>query len=107
TETTTLITIHKEGIFKGAEILVTSFTHAKGEVNIQIANLTQEAKTLLEQNAHHLKQALDEKGITVHMLVATTAPYKETSIGDTAATPFYRDSEERGQKERREGEKEQ
>lgn len=95
--TTAVLTIHKEGLFQGAEISITSFAHARGEVNIQVANLTQEAKSLLDQNTHLLKQALDEKGVIVHMLVTTTAPNNQIA----SQNPNFRDQREEGERQQR------
>lgn len=70
--TKTTITLRDAGIFTGVEVTVTSFKTARGEVNLQFSNMTQEAKNVLEVNLDALKQALDQKGYTVHIIAATT-----------------------------------
>lgn len=61
----------------GAELVLTAFSQARGEFNIAIHNLTQAAQLFLEQNNIRLglKQALEEKGYTVHIITTTTQPF--------------------------------
>lgn len=72
--TETTITLKHPGIFKDANIVVTSFDSAKGEFNISFENLTQQAKNILDMqiNKESLLDALEKKGYAVHILTTTT-----------------------------------
>lgn len=97
--TKTIITIKGTNTFQGAQVTVTTFKTAPGEMNIQFANLSQEGKALIDQNLDALKLALDQKGYTVHMIATTTV--KEQEI--LAASTEYRKEERQPEDERQQG----
>ncbi len=106
-KTETIISIKQHSsLFRGANIVITSFDHAKGEFNIAFENLTQVAKNLLDrqENKNSLKLALEQKGYTVHIITATTLnetmPLAEAQKSD-------RGEERHGQGERQEKEEEE
>lgn len=106
-ETTTTITLKNVGIFDGVTVTVTAFKTARSEINVQFSNMTQEAKNVLEMNLDALKQALDNKGHTVHMITASTI--KEEPIASTGPTPKEKDEtgEQRQNREKKEQEEEE
>lgn len=93
--TKTVITLKNSGIFNDVEVTITSFRSAKSELNIQFSNLTQEAKSVLEINLDALKQALNDKGHTVHIITASTI--KEEPVAARDETRQQREREEGGQ----------
>lgn len=80
-KTETVLTLKNPPQLIGAEIALTSYDHARGEFNIAIHNLTQAAEAYLEQNNVRLglKQALEERGYTVHVVTTTSEPFKPTA----------------------------
>lgn len=72
--------------FEGATVTVTSYSTARGEINIAFENLTQHAKQILDlsENRAALQLGLDQKGYTVHMIVTSTVErnYTDPSIAD-------------------------
>ncbi|CRX37748.1 hypothetical protein [Estrella lausannensis] len=106
--TKTTIVLKDAGIFTGVEVTVTSFKTARSEINIQFSNMTQEAKNVLETNLDALKQALDQKGYTVHMIAATTLK-DETVYGSSSNINKERENSQqqgRGQREKKQDEEE-
>ena len=73
-KTDTTITLKQPPVLEGAVLTVTSFKTAPNEINVTFANLTQEAKNLLDNigNRSALDSALDQKGYTMHMITTTT-----------------------------------
>jgi hypothetical protein len=73
-KTDTIVTLKHPPMFAGANLVLTSYESAKGEFNIRFENLTQGAKSFMDmqQNQQSLLSSLNEKGYTVHMVVATT-----------------------------------
>lgn len=92
--TDVVITIQHPPVFEGAQVKVTTFESARGEINITFENLTQQAKEILDSkvNRESLLLALNKEGYNVHILTTSTAP----------ATPIYtaeaqqRDQEQQG-----------
>jgi len=76
----TRMTIKNLDGFKGVTVTVTSFPTARGEINIIFENLTQEGKNILDldENRAILKQGLDQKQFTVHMITTTTSTIDRT-----------------------------
>jgi hypothetical protein len=72
--TETTVTLKQPPLFAGANLILTSFDNAKGEFNISFENLKVEAKALLDMrvNQDSLKQTMDDKGFTVHIITVTT-----------------------------------
>lgn len=107
--TKTTIVLKDAGIFTGVEVTVTSFKTARSEINIQFSNMTQEVKNVLEANLDTLKQALDQKGYTVHMIAATTLK-DETVYGNSSNVNKERENSQqqgRGQREKKQGQEEE
>lgn len=81
-QTETVMALKNPPQLVGAEVVLTSFDHARGEFNIAIHNLTQAAQNFLEQNNIRigLKAALEEHGYAVHMLTTTTEPFRTAPV---------------------------
>lgn len=73
-KTDTTITLKHPPIFEGAQLVVSSFSSARGEFNISFENLTQAAQQLInmQDNQASLLNSLEQKGYHVHILTATT-----------------------------------
>lgn len=71
-KTETTITLQRPPLFANAQVQITTFGSAKGELNITFANLTQNAQHVIEQQQQNLLLALETKGYNVHILTATT-----------------------------------
>lgn len=84
TQIDTTLELKNLAAFDGATVTVTTYSTAKGEVNISFENLTQQAKHILDlpENRNALQQALDQKGYTVHMIVTSTVErhYNDVNI---------------------------
>lgn len=104
--TKTTLVLKNAGLFNGVEVTVTSFKTAHGEINIQFANLTQQAKDVLDINLDSLKQALDQKGYTVHM-IATTTIKDEPIIADSGRKTRDEKDESQGQKKEQDNNEEE
>ena len=113
-QTDTTITIQNLPLFNGAVVTIHSYPTARGEINITFENLTQQGKNILDMvdNRAALKQALDQKGYTVHMITTTTSviertytegsnPYKEGRGGDTADEQSDREQQEQQQQQQK------
>ncbi|MEM1282595.1 MAG: hypothetical protein AAGG81_03495 [Chlamydiota bacterium] len=76
----TTITLKNMPQFAGVKVTVTTYPTARGEINITFENLTQEGKLILDMvdNRAALKQALDQRGLTVHMITTTTTTIERT-----------------------------
>lgn len=95
--TETVVMLKHPPELAGAELLLTSFNHAKGEFNIALHNLTQAGQLFLEQNNIRigLKQALEEQGYTVHMITTTTEPLRTIAMeGPESARKDRQDRED-------------
>lgn len=107
--TDTVVTLKYPPILEGANLVITSFSTAKGEFNVAFENLTQAAKQLLDakENQISLRSALEEKGYTVHIVTTTTltetinvSQSDQSQRGDKEG----RGGEDRGQRQQREQE---
>lgn len=80
-EVETTVTL-KNGIFNEARLVVTTQDTAPGEFNIKFENLTPEAQKIIamQDNQGALRSALDQKGFTVHIIVATTQSEQPTFV---------------------------
>lgn len=76
----TTITLKNMPQFAGVKVTVTTYPTARGEINITFENLTQEGKLILDMvdNRAALKQALDQRGLIVHMITTTTTTIERT-----------------------------
>ena len=102
-QTETTLALKNPPLLAGSEIVITGFDSARGEFNIAMHNLTQAGQIFLEQNNIKLglKQALEEKGYTIHILVTTTEPYSRTLASD--GTESTRRDQQRDPNEEGEG----
>ena len=75
-ETTTTITLREPPIMAGATVRLTTTESTKNEFNISFANLSPDAKALIDRklNDGSLEAALDRKGIVVTGMTTTTQP---------------------------------
>jgi hypothetical protein len=87
-ETHTTITLRHPPVLEGATITLTTTDNAKREFNISFANLSADAKLMLDRKLKEdpLTDSLERKGIVVHMLTTTTEP--ETRIATDAGQTF-------------------
>lgn len=74
--TETIVTLKSPPLFSGATITLTEFSHAKGEFNIRFANLSQQAKTFLDEQLSQgsLNKHMEGKGVVIHMVATSTQP---------------------------------
>jgi hypothetical protein len=72
-KTETTLTLSQPPLFAGAQVTMTGFDSARGQVNITFANLTQNAQVIVQQQQQNLLAGLEAKGYQVHIFVATTA----------------------------------
>lgn len=102
-KTDTIVTLNHPPLLKGAQLVMTSFDSAKGELNIAFENLTQQAKTFLDSNNHLdlLKLRLEEKGYITHMIITTTIQENRVST-QTSQQPHHR-NDERDQSQQQQG----
>ena len=104
-ETQTMITLRHPPVLEGATITLTSSDHAKQEFNISFANLSPEAKLLLDNKLRDdpLSAALERRGITVHILTTSTQP--EQALIHTYSDQHER--QEQGQQRQEQGQQRQ
>lgn len=101
-KTETMVTLKHPPIFEGSTLTLTSYQSARGEFNIMFSDLTAQAKYLMDMqvNQDSLRQALIDKGYTVHIFIATTE--KETLVTRESAEAFdkqRRDQEQQQQQQ--------
>lgn len=84
--TDTVMTVKNPPILAGSELIVTSYSTARGEFNIAFTNLTQEAKQLLDSQQANLLAALEKQGYTAHIIVTTTEAYTKLPIETNSST---------------------
>jgi hypothetical protein len=77
----------------GAQVVITGFDSARGELNIKFANLTQHAQVVMEQQQQSLLSALQTKGYHVHIFIATTV--SEPQIVAASGQPADKDRQQR------------
>jgi len=103
-ETTITISVKYPPLFEGASLTITEQSIAKKEFNVTFFNLSPEARKLIEmtENQHQIRQALIDRGYTLHMITIEspiTAPREATA---TETTHEFRHHEERGEEEKKE-----
>ncbi len=98
----TTLTLSQPPLFAGAQVTMTGFDSARGEVNITFANLTQNAQLIVQQQQQNLLAALDAKGYHVHIFTATTVA-NEPIIAKAETNQPNKDQRGRGE----EGDREQ
>lgn len=84
-QTDTVINIKNSPLFEGATVVVSAFETAKNEFNVSFENLTQAAKQVIDMNQNALRLALEEKGVVLHMIVATTLTEHRIEKSETFA----------------------
>lgn len=99
-ETQTVITLRNPPVLEGATITLTASDHAKREFNISFANLTPEAKHLLDRKLREdpLTDTLERKGIIVHMLTTSTQA-EQTFTVDAGQASRDRQDQQQDQQE--------
>ena len=82
--TETMLTLTKPPAFKGAQIVISEFKSAKGEFNVSFNNLGKDALALIGQriNGDALRQGLDQKGFTLHIIQFSEQSFTQMSQGD-------------------------
>jgi len=82
--TNTTVTLKHPPLFEGATIKLTEHGSAKGEFNVNFANLNAQAKALIDNpvNQAVLRDAVEVRGIPLHMITSTTAPETQVAAGD-------------------------
>lgn len=87
-ESQTTIVLRNPPVLEGATITLTASDHAKREFNISFANLSPDAKLLLDRKLTEdsLTETLERKGIIIHMLTTTTQadPLLTVDAGQTS-----------------------
>lgn len=88
-QTNTVVTIRHPPIFDGASLVLTEYSSARKEYNITFGNLSPDARRLLETmgSEQQLRQALIDKGYTLHMMTIETRPFKVTPAGIETTSP--------------------
>ncbi|MGK5594194.1 MAG: hypothetical protein ACSNEK_02420 [Parachlamydiaceae bacterium] len=94
-KTETVVTL-KGPLFDQSRLILTEFNSAKGEFNITIDNLTQQAKNFLDASQNTLIENLSKKGYMVHIMTTTTNV--ETPQIDLSAHP-HEDTQREGNQE--------
>lgn len=107
-ETQTIVTLKHPPIFEGANLVITSSENAKGEFNIKFENLSPDAKQLMDmqQNQSSLRQALNEKNITIHIIIATTEVETPTITAQEGRFQRREDEDRSGGQRERQGQEE-
>lgn len=102
-EMQTMITLRNPPVLEGSTITLTASDHAKREFNISFANLTPEAKILLDRKLREdpLTDTLERKGIIVHMLNTTTQTEPSLIVDAGQATRDQQDQQQQQQQQRR------
>lgn len=85
-------------LFEGATLVLTEHASAKGEFTLAFYNLSSQAQQVVVNplNQDHLKFSMEQKGLGVHILIASTQPLKVqeafASRAFTGRDPHYKDS---------------
>lgn len=78
----TLVVLNDNSPFAGARISISEYDTAKGQLNVSMGNLTQEAQRIIDMPANRvaLQHALEEKGYNVQILITTTSLIDNSSL---------------------------
>ena len=100
-ETLTTITLKQPPVLAGATITLTASDNAKREFNISFANLSPDAKLLLDRklNEDSLTQTLERKGIIVHVLTTSTQPESAIVVDAGQASRDRQDQQQQQQEQ--------
>lgn len=98
-KTDTMLTLKHPPVFSGVNVIISSYDSAKGEFNVAFENLTQAGKQILDMRANQesLRQALEQKGYAVHIVVTTTLIENRPIAENTAQASS--DQRERGEQQ--------
>ena len=85
-KTDTTLTLKHPPLFAGAKLTLTTFDSAKGEFKVTFSELTPKAQELISLHGQEsLNKALENKGYTVHIMVATTETEKFIAQADKSS----------------------
>lgn len=100
-ETQTTITLRHPPVLEGATITLTASDNAKREFNIAFANLTPQAKLLLDRKLREdpLTDTLERKGIIVHMLTTSTQAEPTFTVDAGQASRDRQDQQQQQQEQ--------
>lgn len=82
--TETTITLSQPPLFAGAQVTLTT-EGASREFNIAFSSLSEPARSLIVGSLDTLKSQLDQKGIVVHNVIATTEKIESIATTDTSS----------------------
>lgn len=102
-KTDTMLTLKHPPVFSGVNVIISSYDSAKGEFNVAFENLTQAGKQILDMRANQdsLRQALEQKGYAVHIVVTTTLIENRPIAENTPqASSDQREKEQQEQQEK-------
>ena len=102
-QTDTVMVIDYPPLFKDAKITVSSFESAKGQFNISIDNLTQQAQKILEldKNKKSLLNELEQKGYSVQIFTTTTVKIENIALSEQQSSHDRDQQREGGSSEHR------
>lgn len=101
-KTETTLILKQPPLFDGAQVVITGFGSAKGELNITFGNLTQNAQNVVQQQQQSLLTALEMKGYYVHIFTATTTDVQPIILTE-GQTPHARQQQREEGRGGREG----
>lgn len=102
-KTETTVILQRPPLFANAQVMITGFDSAKGELNISFGNLTQNAQHVIEQQQQNLLLALETKGYHVHIFTVTTIELQNP----IAAQQSGQESQQQRQRGQQQGKNEQ
>lgn len=102
-QTQTTLTLRHPPILEGATITLTTSDHAKREFNIAFANLSPDAKLLLDRKftEDSLTETLERKGIIVHMLTTSTQAETLLTVDAGQASRDRQDQQQQQQQQQK------
>jgi hypothetical protein len=108
-QTSTIITLRHPPLLEGATITLTTSDHAKREFNISFANLSPDAKLLLDRKLKEdsLTETLERKGIIVHMLTTSTEPENLLKAEAGAASRDRHDQQQQREQQQKQKKREE
>lgn len=100
-KTDTTLTLQRPPMFEGAKLTLTTFDSAKGEFKVTFSELNPKAQEMISLHGQEsLNRALENKGYTVHIMVATTET--EEFIAQADESSFAREHGEQGEQQQEE-----
>lgn len=103
-QTDTVMVLDHPPLVKGAQVVISSFDSARGQLNISFEGLTAAAQKILgdEVNRQGLITSLHEKGYGVQILTVTTAIEHRLTVDQSA----FRERDQRGEEQQHQREQE-